>query len=108
MRFQLFMLFALFALPALADVYTLQTDSTVDPPATITINVLTTNNQSIYGIEFTIADTPEKAVFSKVETTVRSTGALVTSYAQGADKTKIAMVLSGTGSGISTGTGNIL
>jgi hypothetical protein len=77
-------------------------------PGTIIINVMVNTTQQVYGLELTVKDTPEYAVFSHVETTNRTTGALATSATQGADVSKLALILSGTGSGITIGNGSIL
>ncbi len=110
MRCALFVLFiALFSFTVIADTYTLEpVSATMRAPGTIIINVMVNTTQPVYGLELTVKDTPEYAVFSHVETTNRTTGALATSATQGADTSKLALILSGTGSGITTGNGSIL
>ncbi|MEM3153946.1 MAG: cohesin domain-containing protein [Candidatus Woesearchaeota archaeon] len=94
---------------ALADTYTLEpVDASVPIPGTIVLNLMANNAQPIYGLELTVKDTPELAVFSHIDTTSRTTGALATSTPTGIDTVKVALILSGTGNGIAPGNGSIL
>ncbi len=109
MRLALFLSVLLTAAIALADPYALApVETTVQSPGTIIIQINATTTQPIYGIELAVEDTPERAVFSHIETTSRTTNALATSAAQGADTVKIALIMSGTGAGILPGNGSLI
>jgi uncharacterized membrane protein YgcG len=110
MRRALFVLFILIsAITVIADTYVLEpVDATLHTPGTIILNVVANTTQPVYGIELTVKDTPERAVFSHVETTSRTISALATYAAQGTDISKLAIILSGVGSGITAGNGSIL
>ncbi len=110
MRCELFaLLILLSALTVIADTYRLEPVSAImHAPGTIIINVMVNTTQPVYGIELTVKDTPEYAVFSHIETTNRTIGALATSAAQEKDTLKLAIILSGTGNGIMAGNGSIL
>lgn len=103
------LLLVLMAATVLADSYSLQPDSSIiQTPGTVIINLNASNTQSIYGLELTIEDEPERAVFSHIETTSRTTSTIATSATQGNDIVKVALILSGTGNGITPGNGSIL
>jgi len=109
MKFYLIIFTLLLTFVAFAEQFSLQPeDATVTPPATVAVTILLTNSQPVYGFELTVKDTPEKAVFSNVATTSRTANALATSATPSADTTKIAVILSGTSSGITAGNGSVL
>ncbi len=109
MRFTLLIIAILSAIAVFAIPFELQPeDATVMPPSVITIDILVTNSEPIYGFELQIVDAPERATFSHIEATPRISGALITSAIQGASIVKIGVILSGTGAGITAGTGSVL
>ncbi len=109
MRCALLLFVLVSAVAVLADTFTLQPDtSTIQTPGNIIMNLNASNTQPIYGLELTVEDEPERAVFSHIEITSRTTGAIVTSATQGNDIVKVALILSGTGNGIAPGNGSIL
>jgi len=109
MKFYLIIFTLLLTFTAFAEQFSLQPeDATVTPPATVAVTIMLTNSQPVYGFELTVKDTPEKAVFSNVATTSRTANALATSATPSADTTKIAVILSGTGTGITAGNGSVL